>query len=131
MGKKYLAEKKKKKKSAMGGVVVLVIVALAFIFVIAKFALTSNVADTFSGAPTHDDVYAIAKEYVKPTLKSDDATFSDSEYEFGKEQDSVYVIKSHVDLSGGQRTNFEIKLKFHGGAKNDQRNWEVLNLNED
>ncbi len=131
MGKKYLAEKKKKKKSAMGGVVVLVILAFIFVFIIAKFALTNNVEDTFSGAPSHDDVYTIAKEYVKPTLKSADASFSDSEYEFGKEQDSVYVIKSHVDLGGGQRTNFQITLRFHGGAKNDQRNWEVLNLNED
>lgn len=131
MGKKYLAEKKKKKKSAMSGVVVLVIVALIFIFIVAKFALTGNVEDTFSGAPTHDDVYEIAKEYVKPTLKSANATFSDSEYEFGKEADSVYVIKSHVDLDGGQRTNFEITLKFRGGAKNEQHNWDVLNLNED
>lgn len=131
MGKKYLAEKKKKKKSAMNGVAVLVILALIFAFIVAKFALTNNVEDTFSGAPTHDDVYEIAKAYVKPTLKSANATFSDSEYEFGKEQDSVYVIKSHADLDGGQRTNFTITLKFKGGAKNDQRNWDVINLNED
>lgn len=115
----------------MSGVVVLVILALIFIFIVAKFALSGNVEDTFSGAPTHDDVYEIAKEYVRPTLKSSDITFSDSEYQFGKEQDSVYVIKSYVDLAGGQRTNFKITLKFHGGAKNEQRNWEVLNLNED
>lgn len=131
MGKKYLAEKKKKKKSAMSGVAVLVILALVFIFIIAKFALTGNVEDTFSGAPSSGDVYEIAKDYVKPTLKSADATFSDSEYQFGKQQDSVYIIKSQVDLGGGQHTNFEITLRFHGGAKNDQHNWEVLNLNED
>ena len=131
MGKKYLAEKKKKKKSAMSGVAVLIILALIFIFIIAKFALTSDVEDTFSGAPSHDDVYAIAKEYVRPTLKSGDATFSDSEYEFGKKEDSVYVIKSHVDLNDGQRTNFEITLKYKGGVKTDERNWDVLNLNED
>jgi hypothetical protein len=131
MGKKYLAEKKKKKKSAMSGVVVLVILGLIFVFIVAKFALTSNVEDTFSGAPTSEDVYAIAKDYVKPTLKSDDASFPESGYEFGKEQDSVYVIKSHVDLGSGQSTNYQITLRFHGGAKNDQHNWEVLNLNED
>lgn len=115
----------------MSGVAVLVILGLIFIFIVARFALTNNVADTFSGAPSHDDVYSIAKDYVRPTLKSSDISFSDSEYEFGKEQDSVYVIKSHADLGSGQRTNFEITLRFHGGAKNDQRNWEVLNLNED
>lgn len=130
MEKKYLAEKKKKKKSAMSGVAILVILGLIFIFIIAKFALTSTIDDTFSGAPTQDDVYAIAKQYVKPTLKSD-GSFSDSEYEFGKKEDSVYVIKSHVDLNDGQRTNFEITLKYKGGVKTDERNWDVLNLNED
>ena len=130
MGKKYLAEKKKKKKSAMGGVAVLVILGLIFVFIIAKFALTSTIDDTFSGAPTQDDVYTIAKQYVKPTLKSE-GSFSDSEYEFGKKEDSIYVIKSHVDLNDGQRTNFEITLKYKGGVKTDERNWDVLNLNED
>jgi len=115
----------------MSGVVVLVVFILIFTFIIVRFALTGNVQSIFSGEPTHDDVYQIAKEYIKPTLKSANATFSDSEYEFGKEQDSVYIIKSHADLDGGQRTNFEITLKFKGGAKNDQRNWEILNLNED
>lgn len=131
MGKKYLADKQKRKKSAMSGVAVLVILGVIFIFIIAKFALTGNVQETFSGAPSHDDVYEIAKQYVKPTLKSSDASFSDSEYQFGSEPDSVYIIKSHVDLGGGQRTNYEITLKYKGGAKNEQRNWEVLNLNED
>jgi hypothetical protein len=132
MGKKYLAEKKKKKKSAMNGVAVLVVLALIFIFIVAKFALSGGgVDDAFSGAPTGDDVYAIAKSYVKPTLRSSDATFSDSQYQFGKKEDSVYVIRSHVDVAGGQGTNFEITLKYKGGAKNDERNWEVLNLNEE
>jgi len=127
--KKYLEEKKKKKKSAMGGVVLLLIIGAIFVFIVAKFALTGTVEDTFSGAPTRDDVYTIAKEYVKPTLKSD-GSFSDS-YGFEKKEDSVYVIKSQIDLSGDQHTNFEITLKYKGGVKTDERNWDVLNLNED
>ena len=115
----------------MSGVVVIVVFILLFILIIVRFAFTGDVQSIFSGQPTHDDVYQIAKEYIKPTLKSANATFSDSEYEFGKEQDSVYIIKSHADLDGGQRKNLETTLKFKGGAKNDQRNWEILNLNED
>lgn len=115
----------------MSGVMVLVTFILIFTFIIVRFALTGNVQSIFSGEPTHDDVYNIAKEYIKPTLKSANATFSESEYQFGKERDSIYIIKSHADLDGGRRTNFKITLKFKGGAKNDQRNWEILDLNED
>jgi hypothetical protein len=129
MDKKYLAEKKKKKKSAMGGVVVLVIIGVIFAFIIFKFAFTGTIEDTFSGAPTQDDVYEIAKQYVKPTLKSE-CSFSES-YGFAKKEDSVYVIKSHVDLNDERRTNFEITLKYKGGVKTDEHNWDVLNLNED
>jgi len=131
MGKKqYLAEKKKKKKSAMGGVFIVLIIGAVFVYIVAKFAFTGTVEDTFSGPPTQDDVYEIAKQYVKPTLKSE-GSFSDSQYEYGKKDDSVYIIKSHVDLNDNQRMNFEITLKFKGGVKTDQRNWDVLNLNED
>jgi hypothetical protein len=109
MEKKYLAEKKKKKKSAMGGVAVLIVFALIFIFIVAKFALTGTIEDTFSGAPTQDDVYNIAKEYVKPTLKSD-GSFSDSQYEYGKKEDSVYVIKSFVDHDGQRMCSTLMKI---------------------
>ena len=85
-------------------------------------------------APTSGDVYSIAKDYVKPTLKATNIDFADSGYQFGQMPDSVYVIKSYVETSNGsgenQRTNFEITLKFKGGAKDEDKNWEVLNLNE-
>jgi len=135
MGKVYLAEKKKKKKSAMKGVVVLVFAAIAFVAIVIKFALTGSVEDVFTGAPSSTDVYEIAKDFVRPTLKSPDATFSDSAFQFGQTQDSVYVIKSFVETPDGtgsnQRTNFEITLKYKGGLRTEERNWEVLNLNEE
>lgn len=134
MGKVYLAEKKKKKKSAMKGVVVLVFAAIAFVAIVIKFALTGSVEDVFTGAPSSTDVYEIAKDFVRPTLKSPDATFSDSAFQFGQTQDSVYVIKSFVQTKDNdgedQKTNFEIILKYKGGSKSEQQNWEVLNLSE-
>lgn len=135
MDKNYLAEKKKKKKSAVGAAWILVIIAIIFVVIIAKFAFSGSVDEIISGMPSSDDVYAVAKAFVKPTLKSTEADFSDSEYQFGKKEDSVFVIKSYVktkDNAGeDQKTNFEITLKYKGGAKQDQNSWEVLNLNED
>jgi len=135
MDKNYLAEKKKKKKSAVSAAWVLVALAIVFVIIIAKFAFSGSVDEIISGTPSSDDVYAIAKAFVKPTLKSGGADFSDSEYQFGKKEDSVYVIKSYVktkDNAGDeQKTNFEITLKYKGGAKQDQKSWELLNLNED
>lgn len=133
--KDYFADKKNKKKSAVKVVWVLVLMGIVFVFIVAKFAFSGTFDDVIGGAPTSDDVYSIAKDFVRPTLKAEDADFSDSEYQFGKKEDSVYVIKSVVETkthSGDVvKTNFEITLKFKGGSKKDQSSWELLNLNED
>jgi hypothetical protein len=85
--------------------------------------------------PSSDEVYSISKEFVRPTIRADDPEFSDSEYQFGQKNDSTFVIKSYVEVKDqagqAQKTAFEITLRYKGGPKTDQRNWEVLNLNED
>jgi hypothetical protein len=134
--KDYLHHKAVKKKSTLKYVWILVAIAIAiaFVVVVAKYALAGTDDSLFSQLPSSDEVYSISKEFVRPTIKSDDPEFSDSEYQFGQKQDSVYVIKSFVeakDQTGqSQKTTFEITLKYKGGSKTDQNNWAVLNLNE-
>ena len=130
----YINEKKEKKTKALKFVWVIVVFALLFVVMMVRFALSGADDDIFTSAPSSDDVYAIAKAFVTPTLKSTDPDFSDSQYQFGQKRDSVYIIKSFVevrDKSGEpQKTNFEIILRYKGGSKSNQQNWEVLNLNE-
>jgi len=134
MEKSYINVKKQKKKSTIKFVWLLIAFAIIFIIIVARFALSGDGDDVFSGAPSSGDVYKIAQAFVIPTIKSPSPTFSDSEYQFGQKPDSVYIIKSYVDTkdnSGGdQKINFEITLKFKGGSKSNQQNWDVLNLNE-
>jgi len=135
--KNYLAQKKQKKKSAVKAVWVILLLAVIFIAVIVKFALSGNedVTTIFSGMPSNDEVYAVSKEFVLPTLKGSGATFSDEGYQFGKKADSVFVIRSVVEtkLNSGDmlKTNYEITLRYKGGSADNQSNWDVLNLNEE
>ncbi|WP_461452539.1 hypothetical protein [Mucilaginibacter sp.] len=135
--KNYLVQKKKKKKSALKAVWVILLLAVIFIVVVAKFALSGgdDVTAIFSGMPSSDDVYAVSKQFVLPTLKGSGAKFSDDGYQFGKKQDSVFVIRSVVEttLNSGdmQKTNYEIMLRYKGGAANNQNSYELLNLNEE
>jgi len=130
----YINEKNNKKKATLKFVWILIVFGILFAIIVARFALSGSEEDLFSGAPSSDDVYNIAKEFVKPTLKGATADFSDSQYQFGQKQDSVYVIKSFVQTKDNdgedQKTNFEIILKYKGGSKSEQQNWEVLNLSE-
>ncbi|WP_179414048.1 hypothetical protein HDF19_17155 [Mucilaginibacter sp. E4BP6] len=85
--------------------------------------------------PSSNEVYSVAKQFVLPTLKGSGASFSEDGYEYGKKADSVFIIRSVVNTKtrGGDllKTNFEITLKYKGGAVADESSWEVLNLNED
>jgi len=131
---KFTTEKRKKKKSAVKVVWVLVLFALVFIVIVVRFALSGDSDEIFSGMPTQDATYDVAKEFVRPTLKGYAPNF-DSGFQYGKQQDSVFVIKSNVetkDNSGQvQKTSFEVTLRYKGGSVSSQNNWELLNLNED
>jgi len=135
--KNYLAQKKQKKKSAVKVVWIILALAIVFIIIVVKFALSgdNDVNTLFTGMPSSNEVYNIAKQFVLPTLKGNGASFSEDGYEYGKKADSVFVIRSVADTktSDGDllKTNFEITLKYKGGAVDDESSWEVLNLNED
>jgi hypothetical protein len=134
--KNYLAQKKRKKKSAVKVVWIILALGVIFIVIIAKFALSgdNDVSTLFSGMPSSNEVYNIAKQFVLPTLKGNGASFSEDGYEYGKKADSVFIIRSIVDTktSDGDplKTNFEITLKYKGGAVADESSWELLNLTE-
>jgi len=135
MQKNYVKDKAVKKKMAKRYAWMAIVLFIAFAAIIAKFALAGSLEDIVSGMPSSDDVYQIAKDYVRPTLRSPEAQFSDSEYQFGKKADSIYVIRSAVTTKGDggqeQKTNFEVTLKYNGGDKSDQKNWELINIKED
>ena len=133
----YLSQKKQKKKSAVKAVWIILALAIIFIVIVAKFALSGDneVNTLFTGMPSSGEVYNISKLFVLPTLKGTGASFSEDGYEYGKKADSVFVIRSVVDTktSSGDplKTSFEITLKYKGGAVTDESSWEVLNLEED
>jgi hypothetical protein len=126
---KFLKEKAEKKKSASKAVWAVLFFSAIIIAMIVKISLTGSLKPTFfSGLPTNEDAYEIAKEYVRPTLKASSVTFAEDGYQFAKTSDSVYVIKSTVETEGAT-TEFKIKLLYKGGRPDKQKNWSVIDLN--
>jgi hypothetical protein len=134
---KYISQKNPKKQSVKKAVRLILFFAAMFIVVMVKFALSGDaeVTTIFSPMPSSNDAYAISKVFVLPTLKGSGARFSDDGYQYGKKQDSVFVIRSVVEtrLTSGDmlKTNYEITMRYKGGAINNQNSWEVLNLNDE
>jgi len=125
---KFLKEKSVKKKSANKAVWVLLFFCAVIIAMMVKISLTGSLKpEFFSGLPSNEDAYQIAKEYVRPALKSSGLKFDDG-YQFAKTSDSVYVIKSSVETEG-IITQFKIKLQYKGGEPDKQKNWSVIDLN--
>jgi len=134
--KNYLSHKKQKKKSAIKVLWIIFALAIVFIVIVARFALSgdNDINTLLDGMPSSNEVYNIAKQFVLPTLKGNGASFSEDGYEYGKKADSVFIIRSVVDTKtsdgGALKTSFEITLKYKGGAVTDESSWELLNLNE-
>ena len=136
MAKDYLADKATKKKSGQKALWFLIVLIVVVVAMVAKVLLTGNLKpDSFSGLPSSDDAYSVAKGFVRPTLKSPTADFHDSHYQFGKLSDSVYVIQSSVDskdASGEKITvGFKITLKYNGGQADRESNWTLVSLSQD
>jgi hypothetical protein len=130
----YLKEKAAKKKTGNKVLWIFLFFCIIAITVVVKIALTGSLKpDFFKGMPGSDDAYTIAKEFIRPTLASSSANFSDTKYQFGKKSDSVYVIQSSVETSNssGEKVNTEFKiiLKYNGGQVDKQKNWSLVDLN--
>ncbi|HEY0245851.1 MAG TPA: hypothetical protein VGC01_09830 [Mucilaginibacter sp.] len=133
--KNFLDDKAKKKKSGLKALWLLLILLVVIVAMIVKIVLTGTLKpDTTTGLPTSDDAYTIAKEFIKPTLKSSSADFEDSKYQFGKTSDSVYVIKSSVISKNANNEsvtiNFKITLKYNGGQASREKNWTLVNIDK-
>ncbi|MDB5002732.1 MAG: hypothetical protein JWQ34_957 [Mucilaginibacter sp.] len=131
----YLKEKAANKKKGNKALVVFLFLIFIVISVVVKITLTGSLKpDFFKGLPGSDDAYTIAKEFIRPTLKSSSANFSDTKYQFGKQSDSVYVIQSSVESrndSGDKiNTEFKIVLKYNGGQVDKQKNWTLIDLSQ-
>ena len=131
---KYHKEKEAKKKIGSTTLILIVVFAVFFILLIGRFVLSDRKKDVSTGMPTSEDTYKVAKYFITPTLKSS-ADFSDSKFQYAKNADSVYIIKSFYesknDAGEKVKTNFVITLKYKGGFIDNQRSWELLNLTQD
>jgi len=132
--KDYAREKREKKKAALKVIWIIGLMGVVFLVIVSRFAMAGS-DDTYDGGPTNDDVYAMAKRFVRPTIKAANPEFQTSGYSFKTARDSVYVIRSYAEIKddsgGSEKTNFEIVLKYKGGPIAIKDNWELLNLNED
>jgi len=131
MAKDYLADKAAKRKSGQKALWFLIILLVVVVGLIVKIMMPQSMTN-FSGLPSSDEAYTVAKEFIKPTLKSNSVEFSESHYKFGKTSDSVYVIQSSVDSKNesGEKvsTDFKIILKYNGGEATREKNWSLVNL---
>ncbi|QKJ29803.1 hypothetical protein HQ865_08545 [Mucilaginibacter mali] len=131
----YVDSKAGKKKTAKKAGWVLVLLGIIFIFILLKFASNSGLRFSTGGLPTGDEAFAVAKDFVKATVRSSNVDFPGSGYQIGKKSDSVYVIKSVTELTSEngdkRRTNFKVMMEYHGGKQTDMKNWSLLNISEE
>lgn len=134
MERNYVESKKARKRSALKAVWVLVALSLIAIFILIKFAHT-GIRLTTSGLPTGDEAFDVAQDFVKATLRSDRVNFPDSGYQIAKRSDSVYVIRSVVEITdeaGEKKTNnFKVLMEYKGGKQDEPKNWNLLNISEE
>lgn len=130
----YLQEKAYKQRFFKKGMIVLVTLGVIFMVFVTRFALSDSRKDLAPGVPDSQDAYTVAKQFIKPTIKTKNVSFPVDGYQCAEKPDSVFVIKSYAESKGepGPKniTSFEITLKFIGGSVADKRNWRMLNIIE-
>lgn len=130
----YLQQKAAKQRFLQKGMVVIVALLFIFLVFVTRFALSDSRDDLTNGAPVSADAYSMAKQFVRPTIKSSNILFPETGYQCAEKPDSVFVIKSYAEdkaQSGPKNiTSFQITLKFTGGKVGDKKNWRMITLNE-
>jgi hypothetical protein len=134
MSKHYLSNKEVKKSFALKGVWLLIVLAIIFAIVLVRFAMSGTKPDLQNGLPGSDAAYLIAKEFIKPTLKSKPVSFPETGYQCAEKPDSVYIIKSYAESKNqtGEKnvTTFQITIRYMGGVPANKSSWTMLNLTE-
>jgi len=129
----YLTEKEAKRRSTRQGLVFLSMFIIVFVAMIFRLAIRTGTNEGFfDTVPTGDEAYKVAIDFVKPTVKTSEAEFPDSDYQYSKNSDSVYVVQSFYKAPGkegaGVKTKFAITLRYNGGSSTDAKNWTIENL---
>lgn len=135
MSKTYLSDKAAKKSFARKGAVLLIVLAVVFTAVLLRFAFSDTRFNFLNNPPNSDDAYTVAKQFIKPTIKSVNIKFPVSEFQCAQKPDSIFIIKSYAETksNSGEKniTSYEITLKFLGGAVSNKNSWKMMNLVED
>lgn len=135
MPKSYFNNQQQKKKFAYKLIILLIILAITFTVALIRLALSGTNKEVVNNPPKNEDVYFIAKQFVKQTVKTPDAVFPETGYQFNQKTDSVYTIKSYLESRDqtGQKTviSFVITLQFFGGDALNKNRWRVVSLIKD
>ena len=129
----YLTEKEAKRRSTRQGLVFLSMFIIVFVAMIFRLAIRTGTNEGFfDTVPTGDEAYKVAVDFVKPTVMTGDAEFPDSDFQYSKNSDSVYVVQSFYRAPGKEgsdvKKKFAITLRYNGGSSTDDKNWTVEDL---
>ncbi|MBS1523056.1 MAG: hypothetical protein JST50_18795 [Bacteroidetes bacterium] len=131
MSKSYVNNQQQKKKFAYKLIIFLIILAISFTFVLIKFAFSGTNKEVVNNPPKNEDVYTIAKQFVKQNVKTAGIVFPETGYQFDQ-KDSTYTIKSYLeskDQKGTKTvTSFMITLQFLGGDALNKNRWKMVSL---
>jgi hypothetical protein len=132
MSKSYINNQQQKKKFAYKLIIFLIILAISFTFVLIKLAFSGTNKGVVNNPPKNEDVYTIAKQFVKQNVKTSNIAFPETGYQFDQKADSTYTIKSYLESKGpnGQKTvtSFVITLQFSGGDALNKNRWKMVSL---
>ena len=132
MSKSYINYKERKKKFAVKLVIFLIVLAIIFSVALIRLANSGTSTDIVNNPPKNEDVYTMAKEFVKPGIQSSSISFPETGYQFAQTTDSTYTIKSYLESKNesGEKsvTSFVITLQFFGGDPRNKKSWKMVNL---
>lgn len=135
MSKSYVNNQQQKKKFAYKLIIFLIILAIFFTFVLIRFARSGTNEEIVNNPPKNEDVYTIAKQFVKQNVKTANIVFPETGYQFDQKTDSTYTIKSYLESKDtkGEKTvtSFVITLQFFGGDALNKKRWKMVSLIKD
>ena len=135
MPKSYVSNQQQKKKFAYKLIIFLIMLAISFTFMLIKLAFSGTNKEVVNNPPRNEDVYTIAKQFVKQNVKTPNVIFPESGYQFDQKTDSTYTIKSYLESKdqSGQKTvtSFVITLQFFGGDALNKNRWKMVSLIKD
>jgi hypothetical protein len=135
MSKSYVNNQQQKKKFAYKLIIFLIIIAISFTVVLIRLSRSGTNKEVVNNPPKNEDVYTIAKQFVKQDVKTSNIVFPETGYQFDQKTDSTYTIKSYLESKDkkGEKTvtSFVITLQFFGGDALNKNRWKMVSLIKD